>query len=148
MNATLPLVIGAGAGFLLAVLWFDLMFDVQVRRLDAPDGDVRLASIADYYRRVTIDAFPANRLVALAMLVTIAGSGVELWRSPSLRSCVALVLVAAPVGLAWRRVVPNAMRLGARRDPLLEQRALARAIWRDHVVCFVCIAAFLALRLV
>ena len=89
MHATLPVILGAGAGFLLAVLWFDLMFDVQARRLDAPDGDARLASIADYYRRVTIEAFPANRLVATVMLITIAGSVVQLWRTPSLRAVVA-----------------------------------------------------------
>ena len=46
MHATLPIALGAGAGFLLAVLWFDLMFDVQARHLDGPGGDTRLASIA------------------------------------------------------------------------------------------------------
>src|SRR5690348_2032279 len=102
----LPVLLGAGAGFLVAVLWFDLMFDVQALRLDEPDGDARLASIADYYRRVTIDAFPANRLVATVMLLTIAGSMVRLWHAPSLRTTAALVLIVAPVALAGRRVVP------------------------------------------
>lgn len=147
MHATLPTVLGAGAGFLLAVLWFDLMFDVQARRLDAPDGDARLASIADYYRRVTIEAFPANRLVATVMLVTIAGSLVQLWRVPSLAALASVALVVAPVALAGRRVVPNAMRLGARRDDLATQRALARTILWDHVACFASVAAFLALQL-
>src|SRR5260370_39909342 len=63
----------AGAVFLLAVLWFDLMFDVQTRK---HAGDVLppevLASIANYYRRVTTDAYPMNRLVALVMLLTLA----------------------------------------------------------------------------
>ena len=148
MYATLPVLLGAGAGFLLAVLWFDLMFDVQVRRLDDADGDARLASIADYYRRVTVEAFPANRLVATVMLITIAGSIVQLWRAPSLRALVAVALVVGPVTLAGRRVVPNAMRLGTRRDELTIQRALARMIWCDHILCFTCIAAFLAVLLV
>jgi hypothetical protein len=137
----------AGGGFLLAVLWFDLMFDVQARRLDEPDGDARLASIADYYRRVTIEAYPANRLVAAVMLLTIAASVVLLWRTPSLRAFVAVLLVLAPIGLARARVVPNAMRLGRRGDPLPVQRQLARTILRDHVACVVAIAAFLALQL-
>jgi hypothetical protein len=144
---TLPIVLGVGAGFLLAVLWFDLMFDVQARRLDAPDGDARLTSIADYYRRVTIEAFPANRLVASVMLVTIGGSVLQLWRTPSLRAFVAVLLVVAPVALAWRRVVPNAMRLGARRDDLVTQRALARMILRDHLACIAAVAGFLTLQL-
>ena len=48
----------AGAGFLLAVLWFDLMFDVQVlggaRDRELPEE--MLASVAGYYRRVTTAA--------------------------------------------------------------------------------------------
>jgi len=92
-------------------------------------------------------AFPANRLVATIMLITIAGSVVQLWRAPSLRALVAVVLVVAPVTLAGRRVVPNAMRLGARGDDVATQRALARTIWRDHVLCFAAILAFLALQL-
>jgi hypothetical protein len=143
MNATLPVLLGAGAGFLAAVLWFDLMFDVQALRLDDPDGDARLTSIADYYRRVTIEAFPANRLVATVMLLTIAGSALQWWRAPSWHAFVALVLITAPVALAARRVVPNAMRLGRRGDPLPVQRALARTILWDHVACLACVGLFL-----
>jgi hypothetical protein len=148
MSATLPMVLTTGAGFLLAVLWFDLMFDVQARRLDDADGDARLASIADYYRRVTIEAYPANRLVGLVMLITVAGSVVQLVRAPAGRgrALVALLLVAVPVALAATRVLPNAMRLGARTDTLPVQRELARAIWRDHVCCVIAILAFLALQ--
>ncbi len=145
MFATLPVLLGAGAGFLLAVLWFDLMFDVQARRLSGSDGEARLASIADYYRRVTVEAYPANRLVATVMLITILGSVVQLWRVPSLRSLLAVVLVVAPVTLAAVRVLPNAMRLGARGDELSMQRALAWRILWDHVVCFVCVLGFLLL---
>jgi hypothetical protein len=55
-----------GAGFLLAVLWFDLMFDVQTRK--ASSGVLPpevLTSISAYYRRVTTEAYPMNRLIAL-----------------------------------------------------------------------------------
>ena len=47
-----------GAGFLLAVLWFDLMFDVQVLRNPARRG--ALDSVSAYYRRVTTSARPMN----------------------------------------------------------------------------------------
>src|SRR5262249_45914911 len=79
----------AGLGFLLSVLWFDLMFDVQARGLtgDLP-SDVR-NSIAAYYRRVTTAARPMNRLIALAMLVTLAAIVGE------------LVTDAVPAGVAW-----------------------------------------------
>lgn len=147
MDATLPLVLAAGAGFLLAVLWFDLMFDIQARRLDDPDGEERLTSIAEYYRRVTIEAYPANRLVAAVMLGTVIGSVVQCWRAPSVAALLAVALIAAPVGLAGARVVPNAIRLGARAASPVQQRALARLILRDHLVCFACVAAFLTLQL-
>jgi hypothetical protein len=146
-TATLPILLGAGAGFLAAVLWFDLMFDVQTLRLDDADGDARLTSIADYYRRVTVEAFPANRLVGTVMLLTITGSVIQWWRAPSWRAFVAVLLVAGPVTLAARRILPNAMRLGRRTDPPAEQRALARTIWRDHLLCFACIVVFLVLQL-
>jgi hypothetical protein len=63
----------AGAAFLLAVLWFDLMFDVQSRKhaTDLLPTEV-LASISTYYRRVTTEAYPMNRLIALVMLLTLA----------------------------------------------------------------------------
>ena len=62
--------VGSG-GFLLAVLWFDLMFDVQVIRLPAESvPEEVLASIAAYYHRVTTAADPMGRAVGLAMLFT------------------------------------------------------------------------------
>ena len=42
--------VAAGAGFLLAVLWFDLMFDVQTRKhAGNPLPPDVLASISAYY---------------------------------------------------------------------------------------------------
>ena len=69
----------AGAAFLLAVLWFDLMFDVQIhKRVENPLPPELLASISAYYRRVTTDAYPMNRLVALIMLLTLLAIGAEI----------------------------------------------------------------------
>ena len=143
----------AGAGFLLAVVWFDLMFDVQVLRLakdDAPDDAV--VSIARYYRRVTTDAFPMNRLVALIMVAVLAGIVAELvgddvsawvgWAS--------LVLALAPISLAARRTVRNAVRLGAEAvdaPTRQEHQALARSVAVDHVFCFASVACLLVVQL-
>jgi hypothetical protein len=128
----------------------DLMFDVQVlrhRRTGALPEDV-LASIAGYYRRVTTDARPMNRLVAGAMLVTVGGAAAQLVRGAPLGAALAsLALAAAPVALAAVRVVPNAVRLGGRADPPELQSALARTICRDHLLCLASIAAFVALQL-
>ena len=140
----------AGAGFLLCVLWFDLMFDVQARR--HPDDDVPAearASIAAYYARVTTAARPMSRLIAGAMLTTIAAIAAELVRDdlPAWRAVPALALTLGAVGLAAGRTVANAQRLGRRTDDAAQQSRLARMILRDHVLCFGAIAIVLALQL-
>jgi len=140
----------AGAGFLLAVLWFDLMFDVQAlrtRRGELSEG--ARSSIAAYYRRVTTDARPMNRLVAAAMLWTLATVVIGLVRAedPAWVWWLSLALVVTAVGVAAVRTVPHAVRLGARTDPEAQQDALARSIGRDHLFCFAAIAALLITQL-
>jgi hypothetical protein len=140
----------AGAGFLLAVLWFDLMFDVQVigsHARELPEG--LLASIAAYYARVTTAARPMNRLIATVMLATLAAIVVEIVNGgvPRAVAWVSLALAALPILLAGGHTVPSAVQLGTRRDPLDRQSSLARAILREHLFCFASIAALLVLQL-
>src|SRR5215471_4283717 len=100
-------VLAACGGFLLAVLWFDLMFDVQVlRHPEGPLPPLVLVSIASYYRRVTTDAVPMTHLVAVVMLVAVAGSLAEiLRRRVSLGFGVALVAACGlPIGFTLARV--------------------------------------------
>jgi hypothetical protein len=130
---------GAGAGFLLAVLWFDLMFDVQVRGHAGGDlpAEVR-SSIARYYARVTTKARPMNRLIAVTMLLTMGALVATLIRDelPAWRAIAALIFAVGAIGLAGARTVGNAVRLGAQADDAATQSRLARAILRDHVMCF------------
>lgn len=140
----------AGAGFLLAVLWFDLMFDVQVRgHRGAILPEEALASIASYYRRVTTTSRPMNRLVATAMAATLAAIVVQIARGdgPAWVGWASAALVLAAVALAASHTVPSAVRLGTRRDPADRQSALARAIYRDHIGCVAAIATVLVLQL-
>lgn len=139
----------AGAGFLLAVLWFDLMHDVQVRGHDADLPEPVLTSIAGYYARVTTGARPMNRLIAATMLATLAGIVVELVHGlePVWLPWATLVLAVVPIGLAGGRTVPSAVRLGTRRDEAARQSRLARTIFGDHLVCLACITVGLMLQL-
>ena len=142
--------ISAGAGFLLAVLWFDLMFDVQA--LAHREGHLPehvLASIAGYYARVTTAARPMNRLISAAMLATLAAIIVQIARGDEPRwvGWASLGLVGSAVALAAAHTVPAAVRLGARRDPPDAQSRLARSILRDHVLCFAAIASTLVVQL-
>src|SRR3954451_23324507 len=135
----------AAAGFLLAVLWFDLMFDVQ-----APQRtDEAVESIATYYARVTRAARPMNQLVALVMLgllaalvAEIVGDSVPVWAAWT-----SLVLAVVPIGLAGARTVPAAVRLGQRIDPPDRRRVAAVHILRQHVLCFACIVSLIVVQL-
>jgi hypothetical protein len=140
----------AGAGFLLAVLWFDLMFDVQIGgRWGSGHSEEVLGSIAGYYRRVTTGARPMNRLVAAVMLTTLASIVIQIARGdrPRWVGWVALVLAAGAILLAGIRTVPRAVRLGTRADSHGQQQRLARAIYRDHLMCAGAISALLAVEL-
>ena len=143
--------VAAGAGFLLAVLWIDLMHDVQVRGHGDEEAlpEPVLASIAAYYARVTTGARPMNRLVACAMLATVSGVGVELVNGlePAWLPAATLLFVALPIALAGSRTVPAAVRLGTRQDAVAEQSRLARRIFTDHVTCLGSITLVLALQL-
>jgi hypothetical protein len=139
-----------GAGFLLAVLWFDLMFDVQVvghRERELP-GHV-LASISAYYGRVTTGAKPMNRLIAAVMIATLVAIVVQIAAGDSPRwvAWTSLALAGSAVGLAGGHTVPSAVRLGARVDAAEVQSRLARSICRDHVFCLAAITSLLAIQL-
>jgi hypothetical protein len=140
----------AGTGFLLAVLWFDLMFDVQTRK--AADGALPpevLASISAYYRRVTTDAYPMNRLVALVMLLTLGAICAEIvqGQNPLWIGWGSLALAASGFVPTLMRTVPNARRLGSAKDPAEEQSRLARAVCRDHIFSFARMSVVLILQL-
>lgn len=148
MSATLA----ACGGFLLAVLWMDLMFDIQVLQKKPGSESLPeeiLSSIAAYYRRVTTEARPMNLLIAVVMLLTILGCIVQLamGRDPRWLSGVSLALGSVPILLARFRIIGNAVRLGSREDDAATQSDLARSICRDHLACFAAIALFIGLQL-
>lgn len=142
--------VAAAAGFLLAVLWMDLMFDSQVRSGRGVLDESVLASIAGYYHRATTTSQPRGALIAVVMVALLALLGAEAVTGdrPGWLLVLSAGLAGGPILLAWTRTVPNAVRLGARADDAGEQSRLARAIYRDHLVCLAGISAFLALWLV
>src|SRR5262245_5192486 len=142
--------VAAGLSFLLAVLWFDLMFDVQTR---GHTGEILppevLASISAYYRRVTTEAHPMNRLVSTVMVLTIVAICAEIHegRTRWWIGWGSLAIVGIGVVFTLTRTVPNAVRLGAGTDTLAVQTQLARAIYSDHVFAFGRTLALLGLQL-
>ena len=145
-------IITASAGFLVAVLWFDLMFDVQVvahrRSPEVPESVTE--SIATYYRRVTTTASPMGTLVGVVMAVLLitlvvqaATADVAVWVS-----AVSIAAAAAAIGLAMARVFPRAVRLGERSQPQSEQSEVARSIFREHILCLAAMVTLLGVQLV
>ena len=142
----------ACGGFLLAILWMDLIFDTQVLGQKRENGALPepvLASIAGYYKRATTDSFPMSRLIAAVMGVGLVACVIALFTGTGALALrlLALTLLAGPVALAATRVVPDAVRLGSRQDDAAGQTALARRICRDHLVCLAGIAGFVAVEL-
>jgi len=140
----------AGAAFLICVLWFDLMFDVQVRGHGGDSvPEAALASISGYYRRVTREAWPMNRLIAVVMLLTLLVIVIEIvfGRYHWWIGWISLVAAASAIGLARVRTIPNASRLGKTSDSPEEQSRLARAIYKDHIYCLAAMTLVLALQL-
>ena len=141
----------AGAAFLVAVLWFDLMFDVQTRRHtdDLLPPEV-LASIRGYYRRVTTEAAPMSRLITVVMGLTVVSiiAGIAQGVAPWWIGPISLAAAVSGIGLAAVRTVPNAVRLGRGADPLEVQSRLARSVYRDHLFCLSVMVLVVALELV
>ncbi len=150
MSPIVPRLLAACGGFLLAVLWMDLMFDVQVlrhRRGDLPAEVV--ASIRGYYRRVTTEAFPMNRLIGVVMIGGIGALLVQLFagREPLWLRLLAAVLVAVPVTLALARIFPDAISLGEDDLSVPQQSRLARRICYAHLFCLAAVTAFTAIEI-
>jgi hypothetical protein len=141
--------VAAGAAFLICVLWFDLMFDVQVRgHYGATIPDAALASISAYYRRVTREAWPMNRLIAVVMLLTLLCIVAEIFLGYRWWVwLLSLIAAASAIGLARVRTIPNASRLGKASDSPEEQSRLARLIYKDHLYCLAAMTLVLLLQL-
>lgn len=141
----------ACAGFLLAVLWMDLIFDTQVIGVRGDElPEPVLASIACYYHRATTSSRPMGRLIALVMLILLGALAFRAisGSDPVWLLVTSAVLAGVPILLALARTVPNAVRLGRRLDTPAEQSRLARSICSDHVLCLSCMLALLVVWLV
>jgi hypothetical protein len=144
--------LSACGGFLLAVLWMDLIFDAQVlghRNAGDELPEPVLASIAGYYHRATTTSRPMSYLIALVMVIMLGGLGLRAVRvqDPGWLLAISAAFAGVPILLALIRTVPNAVRLGNRLGSPVEQSRLARSICRDHLLCVGCMLAFLVLWL-
>ena len=142
-------ILAACGGFMIAVIWMDLIFDVQtLRQREHPLPEAVLDSIAAYYRRVTTEASPMGRLVGGVMAAGVAAAIAQLVMGPARWvSLVTLLLLAPPALLAQLQILPAAVRLGTQQDTPETQTRLAREICRNHLICLAAMVAFTGLQL-
>jgi hypothetical protein len=83
------------------------------------------------------------------MVATVAAIVVEIANGddPRWAAWASLALAASAIVLAAARTVPHAVRLGEGTDTAAVRSALARSIYRDHLLCLAAIAALLAVQL-
>jgi hypothetical protein len=144
--------LAACSGFLLAILWMDLIFDVQIWKHRGGGDEIPepvLASIANYYHRATTTSRPMSRLIALVMVILLGALVFQAIRGhyPGWLLLISAVLAGVPVLLALTHTVPYAVRLGKRTDNASQQTHLARSVCRDHLICAACMLAFLVVWL-
>jgi hypothetical protein len=141
-----------GGGFLLAVLWFDLKFDLLVYDQLVDRGDVdaeALASIKAYYTRALGTEMAGFPLIMTMMFLSIVATLVQ-FKDDCLVTwtwIASLLLLVPPILLAFVRVVPNAGRLADSDADHRHQLDLAETILQDHLFCFASISCFLVLQL-
>lgn len=140
----------ACVGFLLGILWLDLIFDVQTARSGRLGGRARedaLAVVSTYYRHATGGLPAMSHVIAALMLATLASIVVQLVgdTTPDWVAWLSLVATGIPIARAGTNTVPCAMKLGAAAT---EERALlARRVLWDHVIAIIGLTLALLVQL-
>src|SRR5215510_12566876 len=126
------LILCACIGYLIAVLWVDLIFDSLV--LPHHDKETLpeevLATMSSFFKRLTHKPrliFVVMVTMFMSMILQIVQGTVPAWVAWT-----SLVLVVAPTGYASTRVMPAARRLGSRIDGVEKQSELARSPFAMH----------------
>jgi hypothetical protein len=140
-----------GGGFLLAILWMDLKFDLMawtLLREGTPLTPEALATIVSYYAQATLSEQGSFPLISVVMVATLIAVLMQLRSSdPLWQRVLGLLLVFPPVILAAVKIVPEATSLGLDPHTAAEQSALSLSILKAHLYCLASVIAFLALQI-
>ena len=130
----------AGIGFLIAVLWIDLIFDSSAWLYRGGNEDLPeevLATMSHYYRRVTHKPYMLFLIMAIILGMLILQITQNL--VPAWIGWLSLILFLISAGCAGVYVIPIASRLRSRTDQIEKQSQLARSLFPAHVFCFILI---------
>jgi hypothetical protein len=135
-------------GFMLAVLYIDLMFDVTAvpyRRTGAALPKEVLAPITHYYGRITQNPYVLMFVMLTATVCLVAEIVYDLvprWAAYSSLFFMGLAMVAGSL-----KVIPTAQRLGSDKDPADVQTSLIHHMLPSHLVLLVSILLLAVIQL-
>ena len=136
-------------GFMLAILYIDLMFDVMAvphRRSRATLPKDVLDPITSYYGRVTQNPY----VLMFVMLATTISVVLQIvygltprWAAYTSLAAIGLAMVVGVV-----KIIPAARRLASGKDPAEVQTRLVQSVLTAHVLLLICILVLAAIQLV
>ncbi len=134
-------------GFMLAVLYIDLMFDVTAlphRHSGTPLPKEVLDPITHYYGRITQNPYVLMFVMLTTMLCLIAQIAYSLVPRPAGYASLGLMGLAMVAGGA--KVIPTAQRLASGKDPADTQTRLVHSMFPSHIVLLICILLLAAVQ--
>lgn len=135
-------------GFMLAVLYIDLAFDMTAlphRRSGSPLPADVLAAISSYYRVITRNPY---LLMFVMLTATVCIVAQIVWAQvPRWAGLTSLLMIGLTMVLAVAKVIPTAQRLATGKDPVDEQTRMAHSILPFHIVLLVCILSLAGVQL-
>jgi hypothetical protein len=136
-------------GFMLAILYIDLMFDVLAvphRRSGAELPKDVLESITRYYGRVTQNPY----VLVFVMLTTTVSLVLQIvyglaprWAAYTSLAAMGLAMAAGVI-----KVIPAARRLASGTDSREVQARVVHSVFAAHVLLLICILVVAAVQLV
>jgi hypothetical protein len=136
-------------GFMLAILYIDLMFDVMAvpyRRSGTTLPKDVLDPITHYYSRVTQNPYVLIFVMlttTIVLVLQIVYGLTPRWAAYSSLAAMGLAMAAGIV-----RVIPTAKRLASGKDPAEVQTRLVQSVLTAHVLLLICILVLAAIQLV
>ena len=127
-------------GFMLAVLYIDLMFDVSAvpyRRTGAAIPGEVVESIASYYRRITQNPYVLIFVMLTATICVVTEIVYDLVPRWAGYSSLGFMLVAMLAGAG--KVIPAAQRLAAGKDAEDTRTRLVHSMLPGHIVLLISI---------
>lgn len=134
-------------GFMVAILYIDLQFDVLSlphRHTRGPVPNSVLGQIATYYGVITKNPY----LLMFVMMTALVCIVTELYYSlvPRWAGYASLVLMLLAMGGGIVRVIPTAQRLATDKDTVDERTRMVHSMFPAHVFLLTCILSLAAVQ--